>query len=272
MPTVRPITFVVPVSSKGEILQDNFLSSPCLNEPHNHQILIQENFTSAAAAFNDAIDRSLNDLIVFIHQDISLPKSWLLQVNQALGHLDDTDPNWGVLGCWGASPEDGCRGYIYSNGLGVLGAPFAHPVPVQTLDEIVLILRKSSGLRFDERLPNFHLHGADICMAAAEKGMRSYVISALCVHNTNMYLILPKEFYKSYKYLKQRWEAELPIQTACIPITRFDVPMYTRRLREVYLRYFRQKQLHKARAQDVSRLLEEVDTILHKTSVSEQSA
>lgn len=269
MPTDRPITFVVPVSRRGEILVNNFLSSPCMQEPHNHQILIQENFTSAATAFNDAIDRSVNDLIVFVHQDILLPRPWLSQLERALEDLQNTDAEWGVLGCWGASPENGCRGYIYSNGLGVLGAPFEHPLPVQTLDEIVLILRKSSGLRFDERLPHFHLHGAGICLAAAQRGMNSYVISAFCIHNNSQYLILPKEFYRSYRQLKQTWQRKLPIQTTCIRITRFDFPMHTRRLLEMYLRYISRKKLDDDRAHDPSKLLKQVQSILREESVAD---
>jgi hypothetical protein len=268
MLTDRSITFVVPVTHRGDILEDNLLSSPCFREPHNYQLLIQESFASAATAFNDAIDRSVNDLIVFVHQDIYLPRSWLSQLDRAIELLEKADPKWGVLGCWGASPEDGCRGHIYSNGLGVLGAPFENPIPVQTLDEIVLILRKSSGLRFDEHLPNFHLHGADICLAAAEQRMKSYVISAFCVHNNNQYLILPGEFYQSYGHLKQTWDAKVPIQTTCIRITKFDVPMYTRRLREAYLRCISRRKLDDPRAHDVPRLLEQVDALLSGKSVT----
>src|SRR5579871_3588952 len=190
----EPLTFVVPVPKKGKILTDNFLASPCLRKNSRDQVIIQENFRSAAAAYNDAIDRSSNDLIVFVHQDIWLPNTWRHRLEQALADLSVEDAHWGVLGCWGASPSLGYRGYIYSNGIGVLGMPFEHPVIVQTLDEIVLIIRKSSGLRFNEQLPGFHLHGTDICLAAKQKGLRSYAIPAFCVHNTSQYFILPKEF------------------------------------------------------------------------------
>jgi hypothetical protein len=258
------ITFAVPVAVRGEILATNFLSSPCLQSPHNYQILIQENFPSAANAFNDAMDRSVNDLIVFVHQDVLLPESWPLRLMRALECLGSADPNWGVLGCWGASREDGCRGYIYSSGE-VLGAPFERPAPIQTLDEIILIVRKSTGLRFDEKLPYFHLHGTDICLAAGKRGMKNYVIPAFCVHNNSYDLILPKEFYQCYELLKKKWESELPIQTACIQITKSDGPMYARRLREAYLRYIRRKESAGVRARDVGMLLKDVDAMLRSS-------
>ena len=171
----RQITFVAPVGRRGDVLENNFLASPCFRAPHQHQILIQENFVSAALAHNDAISRSSNDLIVFAHQDVLLPDSWIPQLESALGQLELQDPHWGVLGCYGARQDGRESGYVYSNGQGIVGVPFKNPESVQTLDEIVLILRRSSGLHH-ERLPHFHLYGAGICLAAANREMKSYVI------------------------------------------------------------------------------------------------
>lgn len=254
----QSITFVVPVSSR-KVLEANFLSSPCLRNRDGFQVLIQENFRSAAAAFNDAIDRSTNNLIVFTHQDMVFPLSWPSDLYRALECLARFDPAWGVLGCWGATQWNGCKGYIYSNGLGILGTPFKDPMPVQTIDEIVLIMRKTSGLRFDHTMPYFHLHGADICLTAAIQGMKSYIISAFCIHNNHQYLILPKEFYASYRYMRRKWSAALPIQTPCIRITRSNLRMYVRRLRESYLRYIARREYNGTRAQDFRLLLEAVN-------------
>lgn len=236
----------------------HLLSSPCLQSPHSHQILIQEGFSSASKAYNDAIEKSWNDLIVFAHQDMILPDLWLTDLEKALAHLEVADPNWGVLGCYGETLDCGGRGYIYSSGLGILGAPFEQPAPVHTLDEIVLILRKSSGLKFDYTLPHFHFYGTDICLRAAQKGMKSYAISAFCMHNTQQGFVLPKEFYESCKHIKRVWKDCLPIQTTCIRITKFNFRVYARKLREVYLRYLRRKEIGGAPVQDPLRLLNEL--------------
>ncbi len=251
------ITFAVAVNDR-KVFANNFLASPGLQAVHDHQILVQEGFESAAKAYNDAIDRSPDDLIVFCHQDILLPEGWLCELQRALAQLLVEDPRWGVLGCYGETLNNGGRGYLYSSGLGVMGRPFELPAPVQTLDEIVLVLRKSSGLRFDEALPNFHLYGADICLRAAELGMKSYAISAFCIHNTHQSLILPREFYECCKHVRLVWKDRLPIQTACIRITRSNLSIYLRRLREVYLRYLRRKEFTGTRVQDALRLLEEL--------------
>ena len=252
-------TFVTCVNNK-EILRSNLLASPCFREPHPHQILVQESFPSAAMAYNDAISKAVNDVIVFVHQDILFPESWSSQLEHNLHILKDADSNWGVLGCYGETLHDGGRGYIYSSGNGVLGKPFDLPAPVQTLDEIILIIRASSGLKFDERLPNFHFYGADICMQAAALGLNNYAISDFCIHNTQLNLILPKEFYDCYRYLKRKWNNALPIQTTCTRVTKSDMEMYKRKIREIWMRIAGKNPIGTIRVSDGRALLAEFDS------------
>jgi len=258
--TTGNITFAVAVNNR-EVFENNFLASPCLRGPCNHQILVQKNFNSAAKAYNDAIEKSSNDLIVFCHQDIYLPEAWPSDLSRALGHLELHDPNWGVLGCSGMTVNGRHWRYLYSSGLAISGEPFTHPQPVQTLDEIVLILRKSSGLRFDEELPHFHMYGTDICLRASQRGMKNYTISAFYIHNTHQALVLPEEFYVCCKHVKRVWRDYLPIQTTCVRVTRFNLPLYRRRLGEFYLRHIRRKVLGGTRAPNPQRLLEELAAI-----------
>jgi len=258
MHTERKVTFVVAINNR-DLLEANFLRSPCVRGRHVHEILVQQNFSSAAKAYNDAISKSRNDLIVFCHQDVIFPEAWLSRLENALDDLTVQDPAWGVLGCYGKTSDGDAWGQVYSSGLGVIGTPVKRPKAVQTLDELVLILRKSSGLRFDERLPHFHLYGTDICLAAAKTGMKSYAMSAFCIHNTQLNLVLPKEFYECCKCVKRMWREYLPIQTTCVRITRFNVPLYERRLRESHLRYVRSKEIGAFRVKDTQRLLERFD-------------
>lgn len=244
------------------LLEANLLASPCLRECHPHEILIQEGFRSAATAYNDAMDRSSNDLIVFLHQDMILPDSWPEHLRSALEWLDAFDPNWGVLGCGGVDRKGQLWGHVYTSGEGILGRE-SHPILVQTLDEIVLILRKSSGLRFDERLPHFHFYGTDICLRAEQMGMKCYAISAFCIHNTHQSLVLPREFYESCRHIRRTWKQQLPIQTTCITITRFGFPIYIRRLRELYLTHVRRKTSGGSRSTDTQALLQEAQAMLH---------
>ena len=253
----RNITFAVAVNNR-EVFENNFLGSPCLRGPSEHQVLVQEGYNSAAKAYNSAIDRASHDLVVLAHQDIFLPETWVAQLNRALDYLEAEDPQWGVLGCYGETLNDNGRGHIYSSGLGTMGRPFERPAPVQTLDEIVLILRKSSGLRFDEGLPHFHLYGTDICLRAGSQGMKSYAICAFCIHNTHQSLILPREFYDCCKHIKRVWKDSLPIQTTCIRLTRSNLQVHLRRAQEFHLQYIRRKKVGGTRVQNVQQIVDAI--------------
>ena len=233
---VQNITFAVAVNNR-ETFQNNFLASPCLRSSRPPQILVQGNYPSAAIAYNDALDRGQNDLVVFAHQDMYFPRPWFSDVQRALEYLDVINPHWGVLGCYGVGVEGSRYGRVYSARVGGYRHTYRLPTPVQTLDEIVLIVRKSSGLRFDPGLPNFHFYGADICLRAAARGMKSYAIPAFCVHNTQMYAGLPPEFYACYRHFKRVWRDCLPVRTSCITVSRFDRELCARRLREAYITY-----------------------------------
>jgi hypothetical protein len=261
-------TFAVAVNNRS-ILENNFLASPCFRKPHGHEILIQEGFSSAGAAYNDAVERSKNDLLIFAHQDMIFPEPWLDQLESALEYLENYDPAWGVLGCYGETQYDRGRGSVYQPNLGMVGVSIDRPTPIQTLDEIVLIFRRSSGLKFDGSLPHFHLYGTDICLRAKQMGRTSYAIPAFCIHNTNQGFLLPEEFYECYWKVKRNWESQLPIQSSCIRITRFNLAVYKRRLQEMYSRYMRRGKNEELRVHDVRRLLDEAETLARPQSTSD---
>jgi hypothetical protein len=81
------------------------------------------------------------------------------------------------------------------------------------------------------RLPHFHLYGTDICLEARARGLASYAFPGYCVHNTRQLLVLPRDFYRCYRYVKEKWRRYLPIRTPCITISRFDADRRWRRLR-----------------------------------------
>jgi len=206
------------------VLRSCLLSSPDLVEAT--EVNLQRGYSSAATAYNAAIDAAKTDVVVLAHQDVFLPAGWGEQLQRALASLAVTDPNWAVAGVWGGKQSGKFTGHLYCAGLErVLGQPATPPVEVSSLDELLLIVRKSSGVRFDERLEGFHLYGTDICLEARARGMKSYAISAFCIHNTNGYRMLPLEFWKSYLFLRRKWRSQLPIAASCTTITTWCWPM-----------------------------------------------
>jgi hypothetical protein len=226
------VTFVVSRSGNPSIFERNFAASPALKGIRPDRIIVQQGFSSASLAYNDAIAKANTDVIVFAHQDVYFPETWLADLDRSLQILERSDPNWGVLGCWGVNNRDLQAGFLYSVGLGELGAPFAEPVVIDTLDEFILVLRKSSGLKFDPSLPKFHFYGTDICLAARKQNINCYAISAYSVHNTS-YGFLSPEFYECYWHIKRRWKEFLPIQTPCIRVTRWNQDLIVRKLKKI---------------------------------------
>jgi glycosyltransferase involved in cell wall biosynthesis len=229
-------TFAVAVNN-NETLRKNLFLSPGFQEDHKHQVLIKENYPSASLAYNSAIDEAENEIIIFIHQDIYLPETWFSDLSRCLSYLEERQVNWGVLGCFGSRKDaDGGLGRVYTTGLGLHGNKLNEPEPVETLDEIILIIRKSSELRFDPSLPHFHLYGTDLCMLAKDSGMTNFAFQGFCIHNTNQLLSLPKEFYDCYYYLKRKWAKFLPMYTSCLTISRFDKELYQKKIRELFVK------------------------------------
>lgn len=228
------VTFVV-TPSNPKVYESNFALSPFLANWPADRLILQEGYRSASLAYNDALDKAKTDLVVFCHQDVYFPETWLGDLQRSLGTLAVSDPDWGVLGGFGATNRREWVGHVYSTGLGVMGGPFEQPIEIETLDEYMLILRKSSGLRFDPNLPHFHFYGTDICMAAREQGKRCYAIPAFAIHNTS-YGYAGPGFAEGCRYVARRWRRFLPIQTTCIRVTRWNSDLMSRSARHFFMR------------------------------------
>jgi GT2 family glycosyltransferase len=228
---------IVAAVNDQTVLARNLLLSPDIASGRQSDLLLKEGFRSAAAAYNSAIDEAGNDILVFVHQDVYLPENWFDAVSRAISSLDDAGIAWGVLGSFGVRGDtSGGWGRVYTTGRGLHGRVIHGAEPVETLDEIVLITRRSSGLRFDSELPHFHLYGTDLCLQARSAGLPNFAIPAFCVHNTNQLIELPTEFYRCHDHIKMKWRQYLPIHTSCIVISRFDRERHERRLKAFFYR------------------------------------
>jgi Predicted glycosyltransferases len=256
----HPFTVVAAVNDR-RVLHSNLLRSPELCGRSVHQVLLREGYACAAHAYNSAIEEARHDLMLFVHQDVYLPDGWFSKVLHAIRRLDREGIRWGVIGAYGPRKADDGRpgpvylGRIHTTGLGLHGEWIDKPEPVETLDEIVLVFRKSSGLRFDPQLPHFHMYGVDVCLSARSRGWANYAVPAPCIHNTNQLLVLPAEFYRCYRYIKHKWARFLPIRTSCIEISRFDAELHWRKTRELLARALPHRPVPMRRVADPRMLL-----------------
>ena len=221
------------------VLRHTLLASPAIGQ--GCQIITERGFSCIGKAYNAGLAEAEHNIVVFAHQDLYLPETWLTGLKLALRQLARIDPNWGVLGSFGMArsnpPEP--KGFCYSTGLkNILGELFSSPIAARSLDELVLVVRKSSGLRFDEALPGFHLYGTDICLQAEAEGMGSYIIPAFCIHNANGVVRLPFDFWRAYFYLRRKWRKQLPVATCCTTITKGCIPVLRRLMQQLKERLF----------------------------------
>lgn len=256
-------TIAVAVNNR-DILKNNLLRSLELVGTHHHQMVIREGYASAALAHNSAIDQAVNDVIVFVHQDVYFPGRWLAGLAESIRKLEEQGIQWGILGSFGnrLDLQNGI-GRVYTTGRGLHGIAIDAPEPVTTLDEIVLVIRKSSGLRFDVNLPHYHLYGTDICLTADSLGYSNFVVPGFCVHNTDEIVRLPDEFMSNYHYIKRKWADRLPIKTSCITISSFDREAYVTQFRALLSRTFRKTKNPIRRVDDPRRLLDKPGLSCH---------
>jgi hypothetical protein len=165
-------------------------------------------------------------LVAFIHQDVYLPQGWTQNLARAVGQLEVSDPTWAVLGVIGVSMRGAIVGRVWSSGLGgVVGNQLTWPVPVASLDEVVLVLRVDSGVRFDEALPGFHLYGTDLVQTALRAGLGAYAFEGPVIHNSVETKRLDASYRRAYRYMQNKWSERLPIPTTVMPVTRSKWPL-----------------------------------------------
>jgi hypothetical protein len=150
---------------------------------------------------------------------VYLPERFIGRLRIAVTDIAGRDPAWAVLGVFGAAADGRRFGRVWCSAHErELGGPFTTPGSVVSLDELLLVVRRSSGLRFDETLPGFHLYGTDIVQAALAGGFGAYVVHAPVVHNSNP-TYLWRDYWKAYRHVARRWRHRLPIRTCILPIT-----------------------------------------------------
>ena len=118
-------------------------------------------------AYNRALDATTAEMVVFAHHDVYLPRGWDALLQRRLAEVAAIDPNWALFGPFGVALDAAHIGPVWSSSIGlIVGRVPMAPTQVQSYDEMVIVLRRSSGLRFDETLPGWHMYGTDIVTAS----------------------------------------------------------------------------------------------------------
>lgn len=206
-------------SNNQEVLQNTCLASPDIASGSN-QVIVAERFTYSGLAYNYGIRKATEPILCFVHQDVYLPQGWQRRLAEAIRVLRDKSPRWAVLGIVGVNGAGQIRGRCWSNGLQrQVGGILPEPISVDSIDELVIVLRRNCGLFFDENLPGFHFYGTDIVQTAKDKGYGAYVFDAPVIHNSLPVVRWGSDIVATYKYMQRKWKHRLPLQTTITTIT-----------------------------------------------------
>jgi hypothetical protein len=221
------LSFAVCVSDR-EVLKTNLLSSPCFKSGSAHEVIAIENCPSAADGLNLGLERAMHEWVVCVHQDVYLPDGWDWLLARQPGDAERLFGPIGVAGVYGVgevippqapgTPQAAQRiGWVLDRGRLLRDGP-GLPAQVATLDELLLVLPRSTPLRFDPGL-GFHLYGADLCLQARERGPAVVALGALCHHNSRS-VELPGAFFPSAAVFARKSGHMLPIATPCVIVER----------------------------------------------------
>lgn len=214
---------IASASHNPAILKANLALSPCIASGAV-PLHVVENAPSAAIAYNRALDAAgpdAADVVVLAHHDVYLPQGWERLLAARIAEVGATDPDWALIGAFGIGLDGAHLGPVWSSSLGmIVGRVPMHPMPVQGFDELLIVLRRSSGLRFDEALPGWHLYGTDIVQTARAAGRGAFAVGLPCIHNDAYHEALGPDFAECYRFMQRKWSAVLPIRTPITKISR----------------------------------------------------
>jgi hypothetical protein len=231
LPTLSFVTGV----SHWDVLLRNLARSPCLQKGQRQWTAVS-NAKSAAEAFNPALiaaaqtasgHASDNHWLVWVHQDVYLPSGWDLTFAKALQDAAQRWPTLAVAGVYGVSghgPHLQRSGHVLDRGKD-LHEPTPLPALTDSLDELLVAVKVSSGLRMDESL-GFDFYGTDLVLQAKAKGLQAAVLEAYCEHwsDTPSSWPLPDNLVQrisnNANAFEQKWQHALPLSTSCFDIAK----------------------------------------------------
>lgn len=223
--TAPSLHLVCPCNNR-DILDANLARSPDVVSGRL-PLHLEWNPKSAATGLNAGLDATGSDIVIFVHQDVYLPEGWADLLLARITEVETHDPNWALIGAFGVDVDEQGWGPVWSTSLGaIVGQVPPEAVAVQSYDELLIVMRRAAGVRFDEGLPGFHLYGTDIVQTARSKGLGSWAVPLPLIHNDGFHEALDASFDAAYHYLRRKWRSDLPLKSPVIRITWYGVSLF----------------------------------------------
>jgi hypothetical protein len=172
-------------------------------------------FASAGAALNHAARLAEHDVVVLAHQDVYLHD--LQRLAEAAAAL--ADPAWGVLGACGMTADGGLVGRLRDRVI-LIGASAPAPVEVQTLDEVLVMVRRDTLLEHplsEDPLLAWHAYAVEYALRMRALGRRAGAVDTAITHNSLTVNLARLD--DAHLHVGDLFAAELPIRTTCGTVT-----------------------------------------------------
>ena len=225
-------------SNSDTILHANLAQSPLFAQ--GIPLHLERGAPSAAIAYNRALDANSAEIMVFAHHDVYLPNGWETLLAARLAEVQAADPNWALFGAFGVGLDAAHIGPVWSSSIGmIVGRVPMQPTQVQSFDELLIVMRRSANLRFDENAPGWHMYGTDIVQTARARGLHAYAGALPTIHNDRYHDHLREDFVQSYSAMRHKWRDKLPLRTPIIKISKSGLHLYKNRWQDYRSEKFR---------------------------------
>lgn len=156
-------------------------------------IFNDNNIFSASIAGNIALESSKTRYLMYVHQDVSFTDSSGRKLYDALANKSDDVAIVGAAGVdatttiddidkWRNNP--GHEVGVVMNSIGeIVWDGCKNPKLVHTIDEMLIVLDRSTHIRFDPTIHGFHFYGFDICLQARSAGYDVMATDLSCKHH-----------------------------------------------------------------------------------------
>jgi len=167
--------------------------------------------TSAGSALNHAVRQATHDVVVLVHQDV-----YLHDLDRLAACADALqDERWGLLGANGVSVDNASVGRLRDRVI-LIGESAPDPVPVDTLDEVLLIARRDDLLR--EPLSEspelaWHAYAVEYSLRVRAAGRLAGAVDTAITHNsmtTNL-----ARLAEAHHHVGALYPTMVPIHTTC---------------------------------------------------------
>lgn len=212
---------IVPMNRQWEF-DLNASRSPGLKEI-NAKVVVVQGAKTAADAFDAAKNNLDCEWILFMHQDVYIPKGAGFLLLEALEKLNSQKVDDVPIGFAGLSYEQNQGGFRKSGMVVDRSNLFNHPGSSTgiSLDEFAIVLRKESNLKIDPNL-GWHTWATDLCLQSMNHSGKpnTIILEIPFFHNSLNDYTLPPAYDESASRLLEKYPKINSIPTLCKLLTR----------------------------------------------------